>query len=143
MQSARLQGPAEAAAVDGNQPEALAETGCPFEIVEQRPIEIGMHRNAVAYAIAKSGKRCVDERYPARVVVGRDAVFGHINRLFERCMRPAHDIGERLRVEFVTDVGQFCARRRSDQARSVDPKARVGLHADEISVGSRNADPVA
>jgi hypothetical protein len=102
-----------------------------------------VHRDALVQALPHAVQRLVDEGDPAGVVVGRDAAFGHIDRLADRRVGPADRVGQGLRIELVAGQGQLGAGRRRAHAVLVDDEPGVGLDAEEVGMGPRDLDPVA
>src|SRR3546814_12788700 len=80
MRGARLGGAAEGLEIDPHQSEMFRIAAGPLEIVEERPIDVAMHGNAVLHARPPGLERAVNEYDPPRIVVGRDAAFGDIDR---------------------------------------------------------------
>src|SRR3546814_2361167 len=78
MRGARLGGAAEGLEIDPHQSEMFRIAAGPLEIVEERPIDVAMHGNAVLHARPHGLERAVNEYDPPRIVVGRDAAFGEI-----------------------------------------------------------------
>jgi hypothetical protein len=60
--------------IDGYQTEMFGIAGRPFEIVEQRPVQIAVHRYAFGETIANTCQRLIDKGDAACVVVGGDAM---------------------------------------------------------------------
>src|ERR1700679_3804460 len=104
MQRAGLQGAFEGREVYADEPEMLVIAGGPLEIVEQRPVEIRVNGNTLVEAVGDARQRLVDEGDTARVVAGRDAVLGDVDRLFDRRMRPADRVCKRLRIELIARI---------------------------------------
>src|SRR5476649_1656348 len=133
MAASRLDGAFEGGVVDVDQAEAVAVARGPFEVVEQRPVDIAAHVDALVYAAAQGLQRAVDEGDAARVVVGGDAVFGDVDRPAGARGRQADGAGQRLRIELVAGGRHLGAGRRGDAAVGLHQYAGVGLHADEVA----------
>ena len=102
-----------------------------------------MHRDAFIKAIAHTRQCLIDEGDAARVVVGRDAVLGNIDRLSDGGVRPADRVGQRLWIELVARGRQLCVLGRRDETFFIDQKTRVGLDADKVCMRARDANPIA
>src|SRR3546814_4885635 len=102
------------------------------EIVEERPIDVAMHGNAVLHARPHGLERAVNEYDPPRIVVGRDAAFGDIDRTPDPFVREADRACERLGIIFIARRGQLCPLLERQGTVRSDADPRVGLHADEV-----------
>src|SRR3546814_13893786 len=69
---------------------------------------------------------------PPRIVVGRDAAFGDIDRTPDPFVREADRACERLGIIFIARRGQLCPLLERQGTVRSDADPRVGLHADEV-----------
>src|SRR3546814_14174216 len=102
------------------------------EIVEERPIDVAMHGNAVLHARPHGLERAVNEYDPPRIVVGRDAAFGDIDRTPDPFVREADRACERLGIIFIARRGQPCPPPERQRPVRSDAGPRVGFHSGEV-----------
>src|SRR3569623_899014 len=96
----RLQPAREAGPVDGDEAEMLAIALRPFEIVEQRPVDVAEHVDPLIEAAFDLGDAGTDPGYAAAVGVRSDRALGDEDRLLRPPRREPHRAAERGRVIF-------------------------------------------
>src|SRR5919106_5999199 len=107
---ARLHGAGLRLAVDGDQAERRAVAERPLEVVEQRPVEVAAHVEAVVQAATHATQRLADV-LDALVVIGRaDPVLGHVDGRAGSLDRAPDRRLERLGPELIAhrEAGHAC-----------------------------------
>src|SRR6185312_5051403 len=106
----------------------------PLEVVEQRPVEVAAHVEAVGDALLDAPERARDELAAACVVVAAEAVLGHEDRQAGRLGRSPDRVTEGLGLEEITHLRALGVDAGVDRPAGPDAHARVGLDADEVTL---------
>jgi len=93
----------------GDDTEFWFESGHPFEIVEQRPIDVAADVDAVVNGSFKASERTLKIFDAASVVGGGDSVFGDDNGHTGFFAGIADYMLDTLRVVFPANLGEFRA----------------------------------
>src|SRR6185436_12987355 len=133
MIRARLWGSLESRSIDGDQAECRLISGSPFEIVEQRPVEITEDGHAVPDGAQQPGQCAVDIADALLVILRVDTILGHADRLAGLLMRVAHHVSQTRRIKFVAASVPLGFRGRRYRSFGVDERTTVVLHASEIA----------
>ena len=137
----RLDRPREVLAVDGDEAERLGEAGVPFEVVEQRPVEVAAHVDPVRHALGQALESGAGVGDPRLVVVGRHAVLGHEHRHPGVLGGQPDGVAERIGVDLPARLHGGRPVGRRELAVRPDACPGVGLHADEVVVGG-DGEPI-
>ena len=137
----RLDRAREGLAVDGDEAERLGEAGVPFEVVEQRPVDVAAHVDPVVACTgpglrARHGCRRSSPR--RRRSPCRSPSRGRGPR---RARRPAGPCGRAPRGTPPNRSAWWPPLRARELAVRSDARPGVGLHPDEVVVG-RDGRPV-
>ena len=126
----------------------------PLVVVEERPVQIAAHLDALRQAREHLAHRCVDVGGPLLVVGGRDPILGDEDRHpWTGAVRPPDGAAERLGVVLVAHLRRLVG--LGQLARDVAPviprasrslgpvaKSRVRLDADELVFAGQLEEPV-
>src|SRR6266478_8318833 len=93
----------------GDDTEFWFESGHPFEIVEQRPIDVAADVDAIVNGAFKASERALKIFNAASVVGGSDSVFGDVNGHTGFLAGIADYVLDTLRVVFPANLGEFRA----------------------------------
>ena len=131
--------PREGLPVDRDEAERLAEAVVPLEVVEQAPVAVAAHVDAVGDARVYAAQGAGDVVDAVRVVVGAEAVLGdeHRQRAAGVVVHPAQAGLERLRPDLGAHLGELDAGRHRGRAVRTHDRARVDLYAEEVVAGRR------
>ena len=122
-------------AVDGDEPELGPVAPRPLEVVEQRPVEVAAHVEAVGEAAADAFERLGHVRDAVGVVVVAEAVLGDVDRDL-RVRRPRAGSRPRATAARTRSPSTRRPRRRARGPSAARSSSRcacdVRLHADEV-----------
>ena len=120
--------------VHGDQPEGHGEALLPFKIIQQAPVAVALHGNAVGDAVPHPLQGLADEFCPPGIIGSGDAVFRddqHSFEIFRHC--PDH-IFQALGIELVIHLGQLRAFGAVQLAEGADPGPGIVLNAQIVIV---------
>ena len=126
---------------NGDEAEGLGVAGHPLEVVEQRPVQVAAHVDAVGDAPGETLERRPRVGEAGVVVVGGHAVLGDEHRDAGVLGRQAHRVAEGLGVHLPAGLHRRHALGDRQRAVGADDVAGVGLHADPVVV-LRHLEPV-
>ena len=127
--------------IDGDEPEGHGVTGHPFEVVEQRPMEIPAYVDAVSQASGQPLECTVGVGDTRRVVVSGHAVLRDHDGHAGVRGRQADGVLQGFGVDLPARLHGEGPLRRRDGPVGTDALPRVGLHADEVVIPS-HLEPV-
>src|SRR5262249_13631770 len=138
--AARLHGASLSLAVDGHEPECRAVAERPLEVVEQGPVEVAAHVDAVVETAADAPQRLGYVLHALVVVGGANPVLGHVDRRAGGVVRAPDRRLERPGPELVSHLQGRDALGRPEQAVGTKPQPGVGLHTD-VGVAAAGVEP--
>src|SRR6266516_900579 len=146
--------PRERLAVDGHESERGRVAERPLEVVEQRPVEVAAHVDALGEARQDLTHGRVDVRGPPLIVGGGDAVLGDEDRdPGAAAVRAPDRAAKRLRVVLVAHLrgvvglaelpsGVAPVASRTARSLGTEAESRVRLDPDEVVVSRQLEEPV-
>jgi hypothetical protein len=106
-------------AIDSDQAIAWAIAKDPFEVIEQRPVHVAAHIDAIIQAALDAGDRLLDVSHAARVIECVDAILRNVHRLAGRLRGEPDGMLERLGIKFFTRMRQLDAGCGTDKSMTV------------------------
>ena len=120
--------------VNSNQAEGHGKTFLPFEVVQQAPVTIALHRDTVIDTALHTGQRPTDEFDAAAIICGCDAVFSDDNITLKFLVDGPDYISQSLGIEFVTHLGQLRVLRKIDLSEETEAASGIILDTDKIVI---------
>lgn len=116
-------------AIDGDEAEAEPVAIVPFEVIEERPVEIAAYVGAVCDSAVDSDEGCFDEFLAHTVLCVGETVFGDVDRFAVRLQLDERLI-EALRIELPAEISDTFIRILAEAV--VDDVAMIIIETDEV-----------
>ena len=120
--------------VDGDQSKGHGETLLPLEVIQQTPMAVALHRNAVGNTVLHTCQSPADEFYTAVIIGSSDAIFCDKDVAMKIFIYSVDDIFQSFGIELVIHLGQFCTVGHTELTESTDPGTGVVLNTQIVVI---------